>query len=784
MILVVIAIATLPVGRAEAQNMLHNSVTTSSTAWGASGWGIAGGKYGAFVCETCHSRTTTNIKRIKTSITSGTTDTWPNGTVTTNTIVFTQADGSASDMGSTAAPWDGVCNVCHNPTKHTYYSYNSYSNHNPNKDCTICHKHKNGFKGPGCLDCHASYQGGRIDTANQFNANSHHVQGRAVTTTDCYKCHWEANSNGTMNATYHPTAPGGVVDLVIWGTSTVRPAVANASTWTTYNSANLQRAEVAKVTNHCLGCHNNTLASSSWNVQPFGDGKAPNYYAWDGSSIASRYSQTGTTMWGKYSYANGAAKQITKAYSAHGNAAANQHGWTTTNGYEGTIPNQTGSIDVECFDCHNSHGSNAAGVTSSYTDSLTNGAILKYTVASYGGYTANYVPTSGGTATLASYNAGAALCFDCHQNSVASSTRPWGYLSTYQATTQIMGYLEKPYWYGASYSNSSGPQMRYTYKNAKGTAGSHFGASSALNSSPTKSISGLCTPCHDPHGVSQTNVGYCNNWIPSTKATCTGTWVSDQQYGVPLLKGTWITSPYQEDAAYYSAVTMTKGGGRCFAGFNETPSQPGYHIDQNTFVNGDTNTYKPSLATSALYNLTTAAVTSKVSHTDVQFAGLCLSCHTKSALYSTAATTWGKYQRVHNSVRGWGRTTGNNANNSVHAYTCSKCHGPHSSCLPRLNITNCTDWNHRGRLVSGGKTAPQHSTSSSSGGGRGRFPWGGGGFGRSNSVKSWPKTASSAAFYWGTAGTTKTPIPFPAYTCHSAATGTYSNNRWNSVTPW
>jgi hypothetical protein len=41
---------------------MHNSDATASSYWSTSGgWGVAGGKYGQFVCETCHTKSP-NIK--------------------------------------------------------------------------------------------------------------------------------------------------------------------------------------------------------------------------------------------------------------------------------------------------------------------------------------------------------------------------------------------------------------------------------------------------------------------------------------------------------------------------------------------------------------------------------------------------------------------------------------------------------------------------------------------------------------------------------------------------
>ena len=147
-------------------------------------------------------------------------------------------------------------------------------------------------------------------------------------------------------------------------------------------------------------------ATRKTTAPPFGDGKRPNNYAWDGTcsntaynnnktlctdnggtwtpgtSIDARYSQLGssaTTTWGKYTDKPRAAqKNIKKAYSAHGNASNNQEGWDQTpggTGVDGAITDFTGSTVVACYDCHNSHGSGVGGTTTSYGS----GGLLKST---------------------------------------------------------------------------------------------------------------------------------------------------------------------------------------------------------------------------------------------------------------------------------------------------------------------------------------------------------------------------------------------------------------------
>ena len=346
---------------------------------------------------------------------------------------------------------------------------------------------------------------------------------------------------------------------------------------------------------------------------------------------------------------NAAQKNITKAYSAHGNAVGNGGGFDASTGVDGAIPNTRAGVgadkNIACFDCHNSHGSSASGTTTSYSSATTNGGILKDTIATKGGYLVTYTPASGGSsATHNGYNPGAGLCFDCHLNADSGTSLPWGYQSTYGATQAIMSYWDTAY-FGAG---SFGSQQRYPYKAATGNMGGHFGRSSDLSSPPDSShqINGLCTPCHDPHGVS-----------PSLGANA--------QYAVPLLKGTFLTSPYKEDAAPADNVSRTYQNGASV-----------YHIDQNTFGSDISNTPPNNIIES-----------------DTVFAGLCLNCHSKGSLTDGTTHTWKDKNRVHESVKGW-----KTANATIqHNYVCSKCHTPHNSRLPRLMATNCLNSGHKGR---------------------------------------------------------------------------------------
>ena len=533
-----------------------------------------------------------------------------------------------------------------------------------------------------------------------------------------------------MNAQYHGGAAhsGAPVVLVVYSAGARPTTYASNVTAVLYTAGT--RTGMANITVHCLGCHSDQNNST----KPFtgyGDDKTPNYYSWDiiKSSVASRYTSTYTTSWGKYTAtANAAQKNLTKAYSAHGNAANNQEGWNSSTGVDGAISDTTGTTNVQCFDCHNSHGSRVGSATelaTSYTSSTTVGGILKDTTTGLGGYDANYQPVSGGTSSN-HYNPGSALCFDCHLNSAPTTTRPWGYNSTFGSTRAIMGYWDTPYFGQGTF----GYQTRFAYKSGMGSnQGGHFGESATMLTTPTGTIKGLCTPCHDPHGVSPT-LG------------------SNQQYGVPLLKGTWLTSLYKEDTA-----PATNGK----ESMNDANAGNAYHIDQNTFGSD-----------------VRSSGTGTITETDSMFAGLCLRCHPKtgltaSSLSTNASLTWKSKDRIHRAVAGWGVPS-----NTKHNYPCSKCHTPHNANLKRLMVTNCLNTPHKGRVAH--NASPVLSGTGSDY--RGGYPpyWGGG-----SGSGAIPGTGSgSGSYYSGYYGTVNGSWS-RVVTCHESDS---ADESWNSRTQW
>ncbi|MEW6217923.1 MAG: hypothetical protein AB1634_00125 [Thermodesulfobacteriota bacterium] len=519
-----------------------------------------------------------------------------------------------------------------------------------------------------CLGCHSVSLGNRAPITGQFAGSSHHVQGVTVEGQHCYQCHWEANSDGSINLAFHggTATPGAVVNLVLYGAGSRPTAYSEAATGIGY-LADGARAQIAKLNLHCLSCH----SDQNNDTEPFADCNTPRQYAWDRSSIAARYSQTGTTTWGKYttsSYPKVAAKNLIKSFSAHGNAISNQGGFDPATGLDATIANTRGGFaNVLCFDCHNAHGSAAVGSTSSYRSFAgdQSGGLLKNTFAGKGGYTVSYLPQANtDDADRSPYNTGADLCFDCHMTATIGQT-PWGYQQTFGASKPIMGYKDGLR-FGTSYS---GTKQRFPFRGGRTNQGGHMMASSSLKGlngtsegdEAAHQIGGLCTPCHDPHGVSLT-LGM------------------NQGYGVPLLKGTWLTSPYQEDSPEMTGTPSTDGCQSGCSGYDNTQDRH-WHTDRVTF---DTNS-----------NIHDAGGT--ITEEDEVFAGLCLRCHTKANLTDgiNKNTAWKTVDRIHETVRGWG-------NNQEHTFPCSKCHVPHNSGLPRLMQTNCLDFNHRKQVLKGG----------------------------------------------------------------------------------
>ncbi|RII24939.1 MAG: hypothetical protein CXR31_15735, partial [Geobacter sp.] len=178
-----------------------------------------GDGYGACSILYCHSNGT--------SVATGTvpatiTPTWGSGSLSCNACHGNPpAYGNGIPKANSHQRHNFGCNSCHNATttdgttitnaaNHVNRVYNvdpgggaafSYAFNAAGGSCSAisCHGTTSAQWGSSsCLGCHSVAQGNRAAVTSQFGGSSHHVQGE-LTDAKCYQCHWEANSNGTIN---------------------------------------------------------------------------------------------------------------------------------------------------------------------------------------------------------------------------------------------------------------------------------------------------------------------------------------------------------------------------------------------------------------------------------------------------------------------------------------------------------------------------------------------------------------------------------------------------------
>jgi hypothetical protein len=242
-----------------------------------------------------------------------------------------------------------------------------------------------------------------------------------------------------------------------------------------------------------------------------------------------------------------------------------------------------------------------------------------------------------------------------------------------------------------------------------------------------------CSYCHDVHNLNQA--------------------VGDNVTGQPYLRGTWRGNPYKEDGAPQSGTVYASGNtyGSVPRGGTQYTAMGGYFIGQNTPVNDNTQTpanfaglcnlcHNPAAAAAQYDSLdyTTGEnlwigtnghsavviggtggnkanifdfthgrpipnVPSKRNYSNqVASQGLVTSPLVSGAYSYRGAKYGGNYWPALTAnfpyafkSYNWGATVDNTTTNyPYHKFTCSKCHNPHASRLPKLLITNCLDIRH------------------------------------------------------------------------------------------
>jgi|GEM_PF-2236316 len=148
--------------------MLHNSNRFAGTTKHGGSWGTPGNYAGGITCATCHEKNSSNIKRVRATISYPDGSAMPGGGTNT-AVVLASTTGFGDDTTAPRASSNKVCEACHtydaaqlNGVQYHAANQSVASGHKDNSDCIGCHAHKAGFKAD-CSACH-----GNPPTANTF----------------------------------------------------------------------------------------------------------------------------------------------------------------------------------------------------------------------------------------------------------------------------------------------------------------------------------------------------------------------------------------------------------------------------------------------------------------------------------------------------------------------------------------------------------------------------------------------------------------------------------------
>lgn len=274
--------------------LLHNvNRFSASTKWTTlGGWGLAGAKYGQIVCETCHAKATSNIKRIKGAI-SAPSGQFP-GQADNATIVFDRTSWNTVGAGTFGDDTGGhststkICEYCHSTTNFHRYNTAGQSNltHSNNAECTGCHPHSAGFYyvTGACDSCHGWPAGptttdiggpsGLARPATEAlgaspsgpGAHAAHVTGRSIT---CDACHTGTNMpsvSNTIDMGFVVNAanfPGWGSSAVTTGTFVGSNTLTNGYSWAASNAGTSVSTGSNGNVSCTLYCHGSTLTGGS-----------------------------------------------------------------------------------------------------------------------------------------------------------------------------------------------------------------------------------------------------------------------------------------------------------------------------------------------------------------------------------------------------------------------------------------------------------------------------------------------------------------------------------------
>ncbi|TLM65617.1 MAG: CxxxxCH/CxxCH domain-containing protein [Deltaproteobacteria bacterium] len=439
-----------------------------------------------------------------------------------------------------------------------------------------------------------------------------------------------------------------------------------------------------------------------------------------------------------------------QAVAGPGLSCTSCHGATSPAAGVGTasphIATTRGGAFVKCENCHpggtkgatHSNGGNASVVV--ILNNAAAGISYTHDVDTTAGTQNGFV--LGGDATTGTTEA--EICWNCHL-ALSPIASEWGtntggtynngslHSTAGDATASPGNHLNwtTGYWKsGAGFTYKNGPLAnRPTRTGADpGTVGGgSVHATGGTVGTQDEALANIrCSYCHDVHN---TKTGSPN--------------------GAPYLRGTWKANPYKEDGAPRNGVTFNGGTskyGNVPRGSTATTGNGGYQIDQNNANPNTTYAYATNdglcaschtqaaleglawpghkNAVRGFTNDTTAArnifsVASRAMQNNrttrpyMGYQGVTAYANSdwmggfRSSDYQatvgslTTIPVNGRYGYQAANFQ-WGTqgtgltnldisTSGTAVNADYHSFSCSKCHNPHASRLPRLMITNCLD---------------------------------------------------------------------------------------------
>jgi predicted CxxxxCH...CXXCH cytochrome family protein len=419
---------------------------------------LSGGQY-CWDCHDPHGTGTTNQYMIRSlpALASDATTGAPTSQATTAAVFSLSATPTGTDFAKSAAPFNGVCNVCHTTTSH--YTTTSGDSHNSGTACTSCHSHSEttattGFTpvgggessgGSDCSGCHTDLTGYLEGTASyhHYLSNTTPTAGTIAqpallgantsTNRNCLMCHVD-------HSIFRPdidTTNGGRGRNLRADISTA-PAAATAATFSNTDFINSGNGGL------CLSCHITSQTTLGY-TQP------------DGSTAKPAIPYAGT-----------AATQV-----AAFNGSAHQY--TVNSTFSGTLTN---TFAANCVKCHNdtlSPKSSMSAQTSTYKFGLHQSTLRSMNAP---------LGTPSPSDPLEER-----FCYNCHSQLANAKGKPANGNDYYAA--KAMGSSAED-----TFNAFSSATRVYRHNIAKYT-GQHKANETQADISANKHVG--CTDCHNPH---------------------------------------------------------------------------------------------------------------------------------------------------------------------------------------------------------------------------------------------------------------------------------------------